>query len=202
MYLLQPNAITAEASPTGELDASLLRSGDPQTTEAALTVLVPLVRRWLYRLLGPVDILDDAVQEALTEICDAFHSFKGHSALTTFAHRITVRTAYRYFSTPTDIRPLADVDDAAVTGDTPESSAASRQLLRLIYRCLDRLPTHQRVAFVLCAVEGHTPGEAAKIVGTLPVTMRSRLKRARTEIWRQIAKDETALSAFSKWRSE
>ncbi len=192
-----------ETAPVGEeLDAALLKSGDLQATEAALLALVPLVRKWLYRLLGPNDLLDDATQEALTEICGALPRFKGLSALTTFAHRITVRCAYRYFSKATVVQAVDSIEETSAAGDNPESSAANRQLLRRIYRYLDMLPKKQRTAFVLCAVEGLSPTQAAHIVGTLPVTMRSRLKRARGEILRRMDADETVRSAVAKWRSE
>ena len=44
------------------------RAGDPAAIAALLGELVPRVRAWLYRLLGPRPDLDDATQEALTAI--------------------------------------------------------------------------------------------------------------------------------------
>lgn len=202
MYMHQQHDCEAENSACGTPEAALLRSGDPRATEAALLFLAPLVRRWLFRLLGPSDLLDDATQDALTEICLALRHFKGNSALSTFAHRITIRAAYRYFSRPNPMRAGGGMDDAVETGEDPEASAVNRQLLRRIYRYLDLLPKDQRVAFVLCAVEGRAPGEAARIVGARPGTMRSRLKRARDEIQRRLSKDETLMSSATKWRDE
>lgn len=200
MDMPQRSDVIVDDSTVMNPDVALLRRGDRRATETALLSLVPLVRKWLYRLLGPSDLLDDATQEALTEISCSLHRFKGNCALPTFAHRITVRCAYRYFSKPTSIRVNDSIDEIAETGDDPEASTANRQLLRRIYRCLDILPKKKRVAFILCAVEGHSPSEAAQIVGTLPVTMRSRLKRAREEVLRLVNTDETILNSIERRR--
>ena len=65
----------------------------------------------------------------------------------------------------------------------------SREALRRLYRCLERLPKKRRVAFVLCAIEGMTPMEAAMIVGARPGAVRSRLMHARREVARMLSAD-------------
>ena len=43
----------------------------------ALVALLPKVRRWLHRLLGPGAALDDVTQDALIEIARALPRFRG-----------------------------------------------------------------------------------------------------------------------------
>lgn len=170
-----------------------LRAGDPAAVEAALHELLPGVRRLLHRLLGPRAELDDATQDALVAIAGALPRFEGRASLTTLAHRITLRTAYRYFRRRPET-PLASVPPPADDVD-PEAVTASRRSLERLRRCLDKLPEKRRVAFVLCCVEGLTPTEAAALEDTSAVTMRSRLMRARQDVARLMKGDPFAEAA-------
>jgi RNA polymerase sigma-70 factor (ECF subfamily) len=163
------------------------RAGDRLAIAALLTELLPRLRAWLHRLLGPRADLDDATQEALTELALALPRFAGDSSLATYAHRICVRTAYRFFDRPAEVG-LELVPPAAEELD-PESRAMAREALRRLYRGLRRLRPNRRVAFVLCAIEGMTPAEAAQVEGITGLAMRSRLKHARAELERLLGHD-------------
>jgi RNA polymerase sigma-70 factor (ECF subfamily) len=174
-----------------------LRAGDADVLAATLAELLPRVRAWLHRLLGGRADVDDAAQDALVALASALPSFEGRAALTTFAHRIVVRTAYRYFERPPEV-VLALVPPAADQLD-PESNAIGREALRRLYRAIEALPARRRVAFVLCAIEGLSPGEAAEIDGCTGFTMRARLARARRELEQQLA-DDPYLGALARRR--
>ena len=164
--------------------------------EQTLHALLPRVRRWLLRLLGPRADLDDATQDALIEIARALPRWEGRGSLAAMAHTITVRVAYRYFGRRAEIAieeiELHDVVD-------PESRVASREALAKLYRCLDRMPENRRVAFVLCTIEGMTPAEAAAMEGVTAVAMRSRLSHARDELAR-LLRNEPTLSSWARAR--
>jgi len=177
--------VSARPVPDPRLDA--LRAGDAAALSSVLAELLPRVRAWLHRLLGPRADLDDATQEALTELALALPRFAGDSALSTYAHRITVRTAYRFFGRVAET-PLELVPPAVEELD-PESRAMAREALRRLYRALRRLPPNRRVAFVLCAIEGMAPAEAALVEGVSATAMRSRLMHARAELERMLAHD-------------
>jgi RNA polymerase sigma-70 factor, ECF subfamily len=168
--------------------ALLLRAGDPDATRDALRALLPRVRAWLFRLLGSSSDLDDATQEALTEIARFLPRFEGRSSLATAAHRITVRVAYRYFGAGKAEMPLESVPEL-VDPEHIESKVMAREALVRLHRCLDRLPPRRRVAFVLCAIEGLTPTEASRVAGTTALAMRARLIHARREIARMLKHD-------------
>lgn len=179
---------TDEPTDPRAVDLGALRRGDADALEVALRTLMPHVRRWLHRLLGPRPDLDDATQDALLALATALPRFRGDAKLTTFAHRITLRTAYRYFRQRERDTQLTVVPPPADTID-PESRAMDREALRRLYRCLERLPRKRRVAFVLCCIEGFTPAEAAQIAGTTSLAMRSRLSHARAEVARRLDAD-------------
>lgn len=132
-------------------------------------------------------MLDDAVQDSLIEVTRALPRFRGDAALTTYAHRITLRVGYRYLRGRDRDRereiPLALVPPVA-GGIDPESHAAQREIVRRLYDCLDRLSTKRRVALVLCDLEGHTPSQAAQLLRVPATTVRTRLKHARRDLER------------------
>ena len=167
--------------------ARAARDGDAAAVEALLRVLLPKTRRWLHRLIGPAS-LDDAVQEALIAVAGSLSRFRGDSAFETYAHRIAVRVACRHLKAErrrpslTLVAPPPDERD-------PESRAISRQRLERLRVALDTLTPDARVAFVLCAIEGRPPREAAEIAGTTALVMRVRAHRARKAVERQLAAD-------------
>jgi len=165
-----------------------LQANDPAAIRTALKVLMPDVRRWLQRLLGPRPDLDDATQDALIALADALPRFEGRSSVRTFAHRITVRTAYRYFGKRKRAETLQLVPPPPDEID-PESRAMNREALRRLYRCLERIPKKRRMAFLLVCVEGMSPSEAAAVEGCTPNAMRTRLSHARAEIARRLDAD-------------
>jgi RNA polymerase sigma factor (sigma-70 family) len=159
----------------------------PMDLESTLTELVPTVRAWMWRLLGPRADYDDAVQDALVELAKALPRFEGRSSVTTFAHPIVVRTAYRYMRARRE-QPLEGVDEIA-GADDPELRTARRQELARLHRVLSQIPEPSRVAFVLCMVDRIPHEEAAAIEGVSVDTLRARLKRAKAEIARRLRAD-------------
>ena len=165
----------------------LLRAGDRDAIHGALREQLPIVRRHLMRLLGRSPDLDDATQEVLVELARFLPRFEGRSKLSTAVHQITVRVAYRYFEQPREVA-LESVPDLAEHGALEERVAA-REALAKLQRCLRRMPAKRRVAFVLCAIEGMTPTEAAEVAGTTALAMRCRLLWARREVARMLGGD-------------
>jgi len=164
-----------------------LRSGGEAAVAAALTDLLPRVRAWLFRLLGPSSSLDDAVQDCLIELARALPRFRGDSALSTYAHRIALRVGYRYLRRRTRANEVSLALVPPLEGGiNPETQAAQREILQRLYQCLDRLSQKRRVAFVLCDIEGMSPSRAAEVAGIAPDAMRARLKHARREVGRML----------------
>ncbi len=163
-----------------------LRTGDETLIEEILAALTPRVRRWLVGLLGPRADIDDATQDALIQIASAISRYRGDSKLTTFAHRITVRTAYRYF----DRKDPTEPDHVLVSDDIdPEERTIQREALRRVHRLAGKLSPKRRAVFALCAVDGMSAAEAAEVLEIPIATVRTRLHHARAEIGRMAAND-------------
>lgn len=175
------------ADPALDRLAERVRAGDRAALEELLRALLPRVRRWLTRLLGPRADVDDATQDLLVELARALPRFDGRAACATYCYRITLRVASRYYGRR---RPIS-LELVAPPADTvdPESRVLRRELLTRLYAELDRLPADLRSAFVLCRVEGLAPAEAAAICDVSPGTLRVRLHRARRRVERALERD-------------
>lgn len=154
-----------------------------------LRELLPKLRIWLKRYLGPCAIYDDVVQDSLVEIGQAMTTFRGESSIDTFAYRIAIRVASRALKKQVRRAEVLKLVPPSPELIDPHSRLAERELLRQLYEALDTLPPKQRSAFVLCEIEEFSPTEAALVVGCKATTMRSQLRRARKTLSR-ILEDE------------
>lgn len=167
--------------------AAALRAGHPAVIEEVLLELAPRIRGWCHRRVGPA-ALDDVVQEVLIEVARALPRFDGRSSLSTYAYRICARVASRQAQKVQSAPPLAELAaqlDAPPLYD-PERASIERQALAVVLGCLNRLPARRREAFILCELEGETPEQAARMLGTTPNAVRSRLMHARQELERRL----------------
>lgn len=156
-----------------------LQRREPALFERVLRELAPEMGRWMYHFLGTHPELDDATQEALTEVCAALHRFEGRSSVATLAHRIALRVSYRYRRSR---RPPPPEEIAPMSSERPDATAEARRALAELQEHLDGLSEAYRTAIVLCGLEGLDPREAAEIVGVSANAMRVRLHRARAEL--------------------
>lgn len=167
-----------------------LRVGDAHVMERVLRELAPVVDRWARRHLGPRHDVEDVAQEALTEIAAALHRFEGRASIQTLAHRITLRTASRFFRRPVRRHDEHDVDAFETATPGPEQTITAHEQARRLHRHLEALSEVRRTAFVLCCLEEMSPAEAAEIAQCSAVTMRSRLFEARAELTERLAQED------------
>jgi RNA polymerase sigma-70 factor (ECF subfamily) len=184
-----PSAPLPRASAAAE-PTVLIRVDDRAALERTLLAILPRVRGWMHRLLGPGAALDDAVQDTLIALAGALPRFAGRSSVETFAHRITLRVAYRYYGRRRK-EGIAEADELPSAQPSPEARVASDEVLAKLHRCLDRLPARRRTAFVLCAIEGLSHAEAAALEGVSEGAMRSLYMHARDELARMLATHRT-----------
>lgn len=166
--------------------ATLARVDVRASHERALLALVPMLRGLLFRLLGPRADLEDACQDALIALSSALPRQKEAEQTPKLVRTICVRVAYRYYGRRALLQPLEPERHAADGPLADEALARRRTLLRL-HRCLEKLPNKRRTAFVLCAIEGLSPHEAAALEGVSPGSMRARFMHAREELQRLLA---------------
>ncbi|MER6915269.1 RNA polymerase sigma factor SigM [Streptomyces sp. NPDC000594] len=139
------------------------------------------------RTLGDREEAADAVQDALVSAFRAAHTFRGHSAVTTWLHRITVnacldrarKTASRRTSPVEDTERLEQLLEPHESAEAPaERQALHHELLT----ALAQLPAEQRAVLVLVDMQGYPVAEAARILDVPTGTVKSRCARGRARL--------------------
>jgi RNA polymerase sigma-70 factor, ECF subfamily len=150
------------------------------------------------RMLGDRDVAADVAQETFLAAFRAMPSFRGGSSFRAWLMRIASnqscdhwRRTHRH---PVDsLDSLTDEDEpssASVMSSlietaqevNPEEALLTQELQQIIQLGLEELPLDQRVAVVLCDIEGLSYEEIAITTQTAPGTVRSRIARGRTRL--------------------
>jgi RNA polymerase sigma-70 factor (ECF subfamily) len=170
---------------------------------AAFNTLVLVHQRQLYnvcyRTLGNAEDAADATQDALLSAFRGLKSFHGPAAgLRGWLLRIAVNSCYdqlrRRQRRPTDsleaLDPASETEFAERLADPalgPEQRSLGAETARAIQAAIDQLPPEQRLAVVLCDVQGLSYEEAAQAMSVELGTVKSRLSRARAALREALA---------------
>lgn len=152
----------------------------------------------VYRMIGNADIAADVTQDAFIAAFRAIQSFHGGSSFRAWLLRIASNMACDHWRRtqrhPVEsLEVLIDEDEPHAasalsalveTGQeaNPEAYALSQELQELIQHGLQELPLDQRVAVVLCDIEGLSYEEISLTTQTGLGTVRSRIARGRARL--------------------
>lgn len=181
------------SDPDLRLLAQRVRGGD----RAAYRILVDRTAQPLFRLaarlLGNEADAEDALQEAYVKAYRALEGgrFDGRSEVRTWLYRIVTNAALDALRRRA-VRPAGDDAPLAGLPDDGHASPDARIALREFDAWLGELPPDQRVAMVLCGVEGLSNAEAADVLGVSAGAVEQRLVRARATLRQKRGADDEA----------
>jgi RNA polymerase sigma-70 factor (ECF subfamily) len=141
-------------------------------------------------LLGSVDDVDDLVQESLLTAWRAWDRFDGQSTRVTWLLGIATFVARNH---RTKRQRRASILDrwlgvpAAPTTHSGKAELGSQ--LRELYASLEVVDPHDREAFLLVHVEGHSAREAAEILGIPSSTVHLRASRTARRLRGQLEEE-------------
>ncbi len=152
----------------------------------------------IFRMLGDRDIAADVTQDVFIAAFRGIQSFRGGSSFRAWLMRIASNAACDYWRR-TQRHPTESLDIDADDDDThaasilnsavamgqevnPEEYLLNRELQELIQRGLQQLPLDQRVAVVLCDIQGLSYEEIAATTQVTMGTVRSRIARGRARL--------------------
>ena len=195
---MESAAITAR-----EHDLALARraaEGDRAAQRALFQATRNAVHHTLFRILGSNRDLEDLVQDAFLEIFRALGSFRGESTLSRWCQTIATRTAYLAISRRKPVAvDLALVEDMLPNREPDAARVAhAREAARRLYAALDRIDAKQRVAFALQVIDGLTVAEVATLTESTAVAVRTRVWRARRELFKRASKDPVLAGYLSE----
>jgi len=174
------------------------QQGDVQAFNQLVLRYQPIPFGAVFRLLGDYDTAADVTQDAFLAAYRGIATYRGGSSFRAWLLRIGSNMACDYWRRvqrhPSDsLDALTDVDEpqsaevlnalaTSNTEDNPEERLLSQELQELIQRGIQRLPLDQRVAIVLCDIEGLSYEEVAAATQTTLGTVRSRIARGREKL--------------------
>jgi len=142
------------------------------------------------RMLRSPQAAEDATQEAFISAYRRLDSFRG-GVFRSWLFRIASNACYDELRRR-KARPALSLNEPAGSGDTqfdapdraptPEDRAENAELRATLQQALDRLPADQRLALVLCDVQGMDYAEIAEVTRASLGTVKSRINRARTKM--------------------
>ena len=117
--------------------------------------------------------------ESFVRIYDKIPTFRYHSSLETWMHRITVNISINKLRSQKDIwKELSESEYELGYTDNAMYQLEAKQIMQLI----ERLPVGYRTVFNLFVVEGYTHKEIAEMMGIDEGTSRSQLAKARKSL--------------------
>lgn len=150
------------------------------------------------RMLGDSDAAADVTQETFLAALRAIKTFRAGSSLRAWLLRIASnqacdhwRRTHRHAQESLDSLVDEDEPHASAVLNTliatgadvnPEENLLTHELQQVIARGLQTLPLEQRVAVILCDLQGLSYEEIATTTGTTLGTVRSRIARGRTRL--------------------
>lgn len=152
----------------------------------------------VYRLLGDPDTAADVTQDTFIAAYRGITSYRGGSSFRAWLLRIGSNMACDHwrrvqrhpaesleFLTEEDETPSSEALNALADssiGGNPEEMLLTQELQAVIQKGLEQLPLEQRVAVVLCDIEGLSYEEIADSTQTSIGTIRSRISRGRVRL--------------------
>jgi RNA polymerase sigma-70 factor (ECF subfamily) len=152
----------------------------------------------IFRMLGDRDVAADVTQDVFIAAFRGIQSFRGGSSFRAWLMRIASNAACDHWRRtqrhPTESLDIDAGDDDGHTASilnsavavgqevNPEEYLLNRELQELIQRGLQELPLEQRVAVVLCDLQGLSYEEIAATTQATLGTVRSRIARGRARL--------------------
>lgn len=142
---------------------------------------------------------EDITQEVFIQVFKSIRHFKENSKLSTWIYRITIskcldllrkKKAKKRFAFITDIfeKEAKDKDETFVNYEHPGVEAENRELSKILFREIDKLPENQRIAFVLNKVEQLSYAEISEVLGTTVSAVESLISRAKVNLKKRLEK--------------
>lgn len=189
-----PSAGTRRSTPLYDIDRATLQlaiRGDRQALGEVIAHYERPVFAFLSRSLGQNHRVQDLAQEVFLRVLCALPHFELREAkLSTWIFQIAVRllqdeSRRRRLPASTDSLELAS------SAPDPEQQSATNEQLTILERAAQRLPEEQRIALVLMEFHGLDHREISRVIGCSPLTVKTRIFRARRFLEKALACEPT-----------
>ncbi len=164
-------------------------------SEAAVRELIRRLNPRLFRVargIVPSDAeAEEVVQETYLAAFTRLHQFSGASAFSTWITRVAINTALmrnrrtcpqEYYDTVTESDTSQVLAFPGQRPELPDAALARAQIRNLLEHVVAELPSDLRLPFLLHHAEGMSMQEIARDMSLNPITVKTRLFRARRRL--------------------
>jgi RNA polymerase sigma-70 factor (ECF subfamily) len=169
------------AAPDGIL-AARATEGDADAFDELLHRHTPIVRAYVYRIVGTLTETDDVVQDAFLTAWRQLSSLRDPASVKAWLMRIASREAYAHIKKRPSHATLDAFDRAVDARLLPEATAIRNAQLHALSLALNALPDDQRRCWLLREVGELSYTEIAEEMNLPVSTVRGNLSRARASI--------------------
>jgi RNA polymerase sigma-70 factor (ECF subfamily) len=158
-------------------------------SEQALRELEPVLLRFALRATRDADLSRDLAQEAILAALAQEARFAGRSSLRTWVVGILSHKVIDHFRRRT-LQPSPSSDDPDLLSTPSEEDVervvSARQELSAVERALRELPELERMALLMCDVEGVEREDCCNALGVSATHLRVLLHRGRNRLRRML----------------
>jgi RNA polymerase sigma-70 factor, ECF subfamily len=172
----------------------------------------------VFRMLGNPDVAADVTQDTFIAAFRAVSTYRGGSSFRAWLLRIASNMACDHWRR-TQRHPVESLESIteeeephafdllntlATTGPegNPEERLLTQELQELIQQGLQQLPLEQRVAVVLCDIQGFSYEEIAETTQSTLGTVRSRIARGRARLRQYLSEHRELLPRQYRFNKE
>lgn len=175
------DAAAYEGRANGDGFIQALQKAEPWAIARAYEEHGPVVRRLMIRVVGEAATAEDIVHDVFVQLPASLARFRGEASLRTFLCTIGVRMAGKQrLKSMRVLEPLEEPPSDSMAA--PDAQFERSQLAQGLSQALQELPFEQKLAFILCEVEGKNSSEAGAIVGASAGTVRARTFLAKRKL--------------------
>jgi len=171
------------------------KRGDKQAFTALVDRYSGKILGYLYRYMGDYHKAEDMVIETFLSVYNNLSNYEERGLFSSWLFRIATNCAkkeLRKKEHQVEVsldKPLDDGEGTSLADliaddmHRPDYSARESELKEFVYKAISKLDKKYKDALLLCDVEGMSQAEAAKILGSNPITIGTRLQRARKMLY-------------------
>jgi RNA polymerase sigma-70 factor, ECF subfamily len=180
------------------VEAALLdscRTGDVAAFATLVDTYKDRIYNMAFRYLGRHEDAEDVAQETFVRAYRGIQDFEGRSRVYTWLYSIAGNLARNHVrdrarkgrNQAVSLDQISDrgaalAQDFGAAAETPGTLAQAHELQDLLQQCVEELPEHYRLVFILRTYEGLTYDEIAEAVRCPRGTVKSRLNQARVQL--------------------
>ena len=206
--------MTAEQKQTVDNESELVRkakAGDQRAFTALVKKYESTVYSFAFKVCRDEEQAAETLQDTFVNVYRKLGQFNGKAKFSTWLYQIVTNNclmkrrkskleqssislestegAHADSHLENQVRPIRTVP---LTENTPQDDFVNKELREHLDQAILKLPMDQRIAFILRDVEGRSSEEAAKILKTSVPALKSRLRRARVFLQKQLQEYITA----------